>query len=270
MTKGIYCYIDDENDKIVYVGKDSYIDKNQRHGHHLAPSAYNAQPINRILQNNPDRYKYQVLWEIDDCTDNHLNQMEIFYIKKYDPQFNFTEGGDGISGFTHSEETRQKMSENNARYWQGKTLSTKTKRKMSEAHKGKTLSKEIRKKMSEARKGKKMTEETRKKMSEANKGENNPNYGKTPWNKEKTLSDETRKKMSEVRNTTGFYRVTKRKNNSCKQGFTWCYQYHVNSQRKSISSIDLKKLEKKVRKEGLEWEILDDEKAKQSLLLDDV
>ena len=115
-----------------------------------------------------------------------------------------------------------------------------------------------------------MTEETRKKMSEANKGENNPNYGKTPWNKEKTLSDETRKKMGEVRNTTGFYRVTKRKNNSCKQGFTWCYQYHVNSQRKSISSIDLKKLEKKVRKEGLEWEILDDEKAKQSLLLDDV
>ena len=62
----------------------------------------------------------------------------------------------------------------------------------------------------------------------------------------------------------------KHKNNSCKQGFTWCYQYCLDSKHKSITSIDLKKLEKKVRKEGLEWKIIDDEKAKQSLLLDDV
>ena len=81
MAKGIYCYLDKENDKTVYVGKDSNIDKNKRHRQHLAPSNYNAQPINRILQNNPDRYIYQVLWEIGDCTDTHLNQMEIFYQK---------------------------------------------------------------------------------------------------------------------------------------------------------------------------------------------
>lgn len=108
MAKGIYCYIDKKDNQIVYVGKDSNIDKNKRRRQHLAPSRYNEQPINRILQNNPDRYIYQILWEIDDCTDNHLNQMEIFYIKKYDPQFNFTEGGDGSSGFKHSEEARKK------------------------------------------------------------------------------------------------------------------------------------------------------------------
>ena len=111
MTRGIYTYVDKKNNEIVYIGKDSNIDKNKRHIAHLAPSKYNAQPINRILQNNPDRYIYQVLWEIDDCTDNHLNQMEIFYIKKYDPQFNFTEGRDGSSGFKHSEETKKKISE---------------------------------------------------------------------------------------------------------------------------------------------------------------
>ena len=214
MTKGIYCYIDKKNDNIVYVGKDSHIDEGRRRRAHLAPSNYNAQPINRILQNNPFRYRYSVLWEIDDCTDNHLNQMEFFYIKKYNPQFNFTDGGDGMTGFKHSEETRKKISENNARYWQGKTLSAKTRKKMSEAQKGKTLSEETRKKiseankgennpmygkthseearkkMSEAKKGKTLPEKTRKKMSESKKGENHPMYGKT-------LSEETRKKISE-------------------------------------------------------------------------
>ena len=251
MAKGIYCYIDKKDNQIVYVGKDSNIDKNKRHRDHLVPSKYNEQPINRILQNNPDRYIYQVLWEIDDCTDNHLNQIEIFYIKKYDPQFNFTEGGDGTSGFKHSEETKKKISE--ARKGKGKPLSEETRRKMSEANKGEN----------HPMYGKPRSEETRKKISETLKGKNNPNYGKP-------LPEEIRKKLSKAQNTTGFYRVYKHKNNSCKQGFTWCYQYYLDSKRKLITSIDLKKLEKKVRKEGLEWKIIDDEKAKQSLLLDDV
>ena len=299
MTRGIYCYLDKENDKIVYVGKDSNIDKNKRHRGHLVPSNYNAQPINRILQNSPDRYIYQVLWGIGDCTDSHLNQMEIFYIKKYNPRFNFTEGGDGISGFKHSEETRKKISENNARYWQGKTLSEKTRKKMSESRKGKKLSEETRKKMSESRKGennpmygKTFSEETRKKMSKSRKGENNPMYGKrhseetrkkmsealkgkthseetrkkmSESKKGKTRSEETRKKISKTQNTTGFYRVSKQKNSSCKQGFIWCYHYPYKLTRKSISSTDLKKLEKKVKKEGLEWKIIDKENSIKSI-----
>ena len=294
MTRGIYTYVDKKNNEIVYIGKDSNIDTNERHKQHFQPSKYNNQPINRILQNNPDRYIYQVLWEIDDCTNNHLNQMEIFYIKKYDPQFNFTEGGEGTTGYKHSEESRKKMSENNARYWQGKTLSEETRKKMSESCKGKKLSEETRKKMSESKKGennpmyrKRHSEETRKKMSEARKGENHPMYGKTHSEETKKKmsealkgennpmrgqihSKEARKKISEAQNTTGFYRVYKQKDNHYKQGFIWRYQYFLDSKRKSIKSVDLKKLEKKVKKEGLEWKIIDDEKAKQSLLLDDV
>ena len=254
MAKGIYCYIDKENDKIVYVGKDSNINKNKRHRDHLAPSLYNAQPINRILQNNPDRYKYCALWEIDDCTDNHLNQMEIFYIKKYDPQFNFTEGGDGSSGFKHSEETRKKMSEaqkgkNHPMY--GKTLSEEHKKKISESLKGKTLSAKTRKKMSEAQKGKTFSEETRKKISKSLKG--------------KTLSEETRKKISKSQNTTGFYRVSKQKDNHCKQGFRWRYRYQNKLTEKKISSINLLKLKEKVGAQNLPWKIIDDEKAQKSL-----
>lgn len=224
MAKGIYCYIDKKDNQIVYVGKDSNIDKNKRHRKHFSPSKYDAQPINRILQNNPDRYTYQVLWEIDDCTDNHLNQMEIFYIKKYDPQFNFTEGGDGMSGFKHSEESRKKISE---------------------SLKGK--------------KSYEMTEEIKKKISESLKG-------KKPYE----MTEETKKKMSKSRNTTGFYRVSKEKKNTCKQGFIWVYKDQGKSTRKRLTSTNLLKLQEKVEAQGLPWEIVDEEKAKQSLLLDDV
>ena len=279
MSKGIYCYIDKKDNQIVYVGKDSYIDKNKRHKEHLAPSNYNKQQINRILQNNPDRYIYQVLWEINDCSDNHKNQMEIFYIKKYNPKFNFTEGGDGTSGFKHSEETRKKMSESKkgkkpyeitektrkkmSETKKGKipwnkgkvnVYSEETRKKMSESKKGKTHSLETRKKMSEAMKGKKpyeMTEKTRKKISESQKG--------------KTHSAETRKKMSEARNTTGFYRISKKKDNNCKQGFVWAYKYYDNNKRKTTSSTDLKRLKEKIEAQGLPWEIIDEEEAKKSL-----
>ena len=243
MARGIYCYIDKKDNQIVYVGKDSYIDKNKRHRHHLTSSKYNQQPINRILQNNPDRYTYQVLvWSVED--ENTLNALEVQYIRQLQPRFNFTEGGDGMSGFKHSEETRKKMSEsqkgeNNPMY-------------------GKTHSEETRKKISESMKEKTHSEETRKKISE-----NNARY----W-QGKTHSEETRKKMSEAQNTTGFYRVTKQKDNTCKQGFTWRYQYPCKSTRKVISSIDLKKLEKKVKAQSLPWQIVNENKARQSLKKD--
>ena len=49
---GIYCFKDlKNNDEIVYIGKDSNIGKNKRYYAHIAPSKYDAQPINRIVQN---------------------------------------------------------------------------------------------------------------------------------------------------------------------------------------------------------------------------
>lgn len=57
MSKGIYKYTDLEINEIVYVGKDSHIDRNDRHKAHMRPSRYDDQPFNRILQNNPDRDK---------------------------------------------------------------------------------------------------------------------------------------------------------------------------------------------------------------------
>lgn len=84
---------------------------------------------------------------------------------------NRTDGGEGISGFTftHSEETRKKMSESK-KGKKRRPFTEEHKRKMSEAKKGKKFSEEAKKNISDALKGKKHSEETKRKMSDAKKG----------------------------------------------------------------------------------------------------
>ena len=258
--KGIYKYTDLKTGEIVYVGKDSHIDKNQRHKDHLQPSRYDDQPFNKILQNNPNRYEYNVIWATEDCTTLKLNKMEILFGKIYNPKFNFGKfGKGGCKG--HTEETKKKLSELN----KGKTLSEETKKKLSESMRGEN----------NPNYGKHRSEETKKKMSETRikngiaKGKNNPNYGKhhseetknkiSEAKKGKTLSDEHRQKLSETKNTTGYLNVSKWGCKSCKQGFTWKYSYTENGKRKNITSIDIKKLEQKVKAKGLTWKKVKEE-----------
>lgn len=182
--KGIYKYTDLETSDVVYVGKDSHIDKNKRHKSHLSPHMYNNQPFNRILQNNPDRYEYTVVYA-SDFDDDLLNVLEINTIAEEKPKFNFTKGGDGLTGYKHTDESKQKISK---------------------VHKG------------------------------------------------KTISDETKHKMSESRNTSSYFRVSKHKDKTCKQGFIWRYVYlDEKGKIKEIVSVDIKKLESKVKAKGLEW-----------------
>ena len=129
MTTGIYAYWDNVNNYYVYVGRDWNIDKNERYISHKNPAKYDDQPFNRVIQNNPKRYEYRVLIE-GDYNDQQLNKMEKFLIKHlktyhYDypnkSVFNFTKGGDGCTGYIHTNEHKQKMSkvmtgENNPNY----------------------------------------------------------------------------------------------------------------------------------------------------------
>lgn len=107
--RGIYCYEDLNTNQIVYIGKDSYIDTNKRKYAHSSPSMYSAQLFNKILQNSPKRYKYKILKQ-GNFSQNLLNALEILYIKRYSPRFNFTKGGDGKFGFKPSKDTIKKIS----------------------------------------------------------------------------------------------------------------------------------------------------------------
>jgi hypothetical protein len=87
-------------------------------------------------------------------------------------------------------------------------------------------------------------------------GENHHMFGKHH-------SDETKKQISYVQseknNTSGYYRVYQRKDKRCKQGFEWVYRYYDdNGKRKFINSVDIKKLEAKVKAKGLEWKKIGD------------
>ena len=89
-------------------------------------------------------------------------------------------------------------------------------------------------------------------------GWNNPNYG--------GMSEKNKIALSNSKTNTGFFRVCKRSKKDSVQGFTWLYQYYdENGIRKHLSSVNLKTLEEKVKSKGLEWIILDEEKAKASM-----
>lgn len=169
--------------------------------------------------NNCKLDKTDVIHHIDgDKTNNHPNNLICMSRKAHTLLHHY--------GKQCSEETKRKISENNAKYWEGKT---------GENHN---------------RFGKHHSEESKNKISESCKGRTSPMKGKHH-------SDEAKQKISESsskRNTTGYYRVTKKIDKTCKQGFIYDYQYYnENGKRKHIVSVDVEKLEEKVKAKGLEW-----------------
>lgn len=81
--KIIYCYEDKwTDDKIVYVGKDSHGDKQKRHKAHL--SSTRPTKFERILQSNPIRYRYKVLFQvIDEEWYDDIEGIMIWVLKKF-------------------------------------------------------------------------------------------------------------------------------------------------------------------------------------------
>ena len=156
-------------------------------------------------RNNPPKDKSRIIFLKQNLTEEEAFRHEIYMIAVFGRKDletgilrNKTFGGDGISGYVFSEETKKKLSEAH----KGKTHSEESKRKMSEVNKGKTLSEEHKIKLSEAKKGKTFSEESKRKMSEAHKGKTFSEEHKrkiSETNKGRTLSEEHKRKMSDVR-----------------------------------------------------------------------
>lgn len=71
--------------------------------------------------------------------------------------------------------------------------------------------------------------------------------------KNKKWSEQGLLNLSKSRNTSGFFRVTKSYCAECVQGVLWIYRWRENGKSKSISSVDLEVLKKKVIARGLKW-----------------
>lgn len=94
-----------------------------------------------------------------------------------------------------------------------------------------------------------------------NTGENNPFF-------DKNIPFDSKLDLSKNRNTTGFFRVSKKRNSSYKKGYVWQYRYYYKGEIKIIYGNTLEKLYRNVVANGLEWIILDKDTAKSTLLMD--
>lgn len=92
---------------------------------------------------------------------------------------NRTDGGEGATGSTFTEERRKRISESN----RTRVVSENTRKKMSDAGKKRVWSKETRRKISKAKKGKPLSPETIEKMSKSMKGKTHTEKTKTKISK---------------------------------------------------------------------------------------
>lgn len=215
--KGIYAYYDLQNNYYVYVGKDNNITYNHRHHCHKSPAYYNDQPFNRILQNNPRRYEYQRIIELDDSTEEYyLNDLESYFIKLFQTYayenrdkhvFNFTKGGDGSIGYKHTKETREKMRKNNQLFKKGNIPHNKGLKKTDEEKLNDVVSQ----------------------YNRLNSADDKPN--------------------------SNIFRVSIKKCPKCKNGINYVYRYPIGEgKRKEISSTKgLDDLKEKVLKQNQVW-----------------
>ena len=160
----------------VYIGQTVEEKKRRRIFNNLNQS-YGGVKIDAARKKyGPQNFDYIVLVEVesDDIVElkTFLNQLEIGFIRMYDSYncgYNSTLGGESLSGFHPTEESRLKMRNSHL----GHKWSEESKIKMSKTRKGKGFSEEHKKKISEGRRGMKLSEEHKRKISESMRGNRN-------------------------------------------------------------------------------------------------
>jgi len=128
---------------------------------------------------NPPKNKSRIIFLKQNLTEEEAFKHEIYMIAVFGRKNlgtgilrNRTNGGEGVSGLVHTDESKKKMSKASKgnSHFKGKKHTEESKRKNSESHKGKILSEEHRRKVGESFKGKILSEEHKRRISEGKKG----------------------------------------------------------------------------------------------------
>lgn len=220
----IYCYINKLNGHD-YIGQST--DFKQRLQKHSKGYDADHSAIDRAIQKyGIENFDIEVWEEVDyldgDLLKKGLNAMERLYIALLNPYYNITDGGD----FNPMDS------------------------EIGRANHLKAMQDPIRKaKLSEFMK--KNNPMFRDDVKAKFKGRDNP-----------SKREDVKRKISQKRNSTGIYRVRKKLNKQCVQGYTWMYQ---GDNGESFSSVSLEKLLDKMKSKGIPVIIVDENNFNQTL-----
>lgn len=183
IKSGIYKIINVINNEC-YVG--SAVNFHRRFGAHRRGLNKNSH-ANRHLQSAWNKYgennfKFVIIEEVLEKA--LLIKREQFYLDIIKPEYNESPTAGSLLGFTHSQETREKISKG----MMGIKRSARTRKKMSDAKKGVPRSPETIEKMRLGQIGKRHSEEAKKKISAALAG-NKRCVGRIPWNKKRSENE---------------------------------------------------------------------------------
>ena len=180
----------------VYIGKTTKI-LERRIKEHYRDSKHPTMYFTRALKKyGTENFEWSILLKC--INEKELNEMEKFFIANYSATnylYNLTKGGDGISGYRHTDRTKKIIgfyskgnthAAGNIPWNKGKPWNEETKRKVSDTKKknptrywlGKKRDKKTCIAIGNAKRGRKASEETKKKMSLSASGIKNHFYGK--------------------------------------------------------------------------------------------
>lgn len=180
----------------IYIGQ-TIKDVQKRFDKHIADAKRGSPyPIHRAIRKYGEEVRIVWAFPVSGCQqdlDDAEKQAIAIYKTRAPNGYNASEGGAGGSahkGKKHSDQTKSRISTNNARKgkpgtWTGKHRSEETKAKISAARRGVPRSEETKAKISAARKGYPTSSKTRAKISAALKG--------------RKLSEEHKARQSEVK-----------------------------------------------------------------------
>lgn len=142
-----------------YIGRSVNIER--RFMEHKTPKNGGGRIIHAAIEKyGLENFSFEVL---EECSEEELDSLEVYYIEKLKPEYNISSGGKGPSGMRHTDEVKELLREKARAEWCRKTEEEKEKiirENLTGPRVGHSVSEETREKLRQKNIGKKQSRET--------------------------------------------------------------------------------------------------------------